>query len=279
MTSARTRARVFAVIVALTLAMPATHAAAEPSAKPPAGTQAPWGVESEGAVADEARAQASFELGKQAIVAGRFADARRHFEASLVRVPRVSAAFNLAIAYRGIGMPVETLETLERIERGIYGPLREDRREQIRQLSAEARRDIGQLDIHVVGPETALVRVDGVDVGTATRGAPLVVPANPGAHTVSARSEGYTSLERQASVKPGERAGLTFTLTPAPRPDLRTAEGQSGNVFRSPWFWISAGVVLTGAVVGTAFIVTAPTTRDPVTDPTFGVTPTTISWR
>jgi hypothetical protein len=258
--------RARAVFAASMLMMTVTTAAPLARGEPEAGDAA------------EVHAERSFDLGKQAIVAGRFADARQHFEASLARVPRVAAAFNLAVAYRGLGMPVETLETLARIEQGIYGAVREERREQIQKLSEEARRDIAHLDVHVTGAASASVQIDGRDVGVVERSAPLVVPANPGLHAIHVSAEGMRPIDESASVKAGERRVLTLSLTPAPRGGAPAPERRA-SVFRSGWFWLGAGVVVAAGTIATVYVATSPATRDPVSDPTFGVTPTFFSWR
>ncbi len=242
-----------------------------------AGAQSPWSADSEGAIADEARAQRFFELGKQAIASGRFAEARQNFEASLVRVPRVAAAFNLAIAYRGIGMPVESYETLTRIERGIYGPVREDRRDQIRQLAKEAQHDIAYLDLRVTGggASSVLVKIDGQDVGTLDPTGTLVVPLNPGSRSLRVSGEGLQPIDKQVNPKPGEKLTLSLLLVPVPADD-RTRSVERSSVLQSPWFWLGAGVVVAGAAVTTAVVVSSSGTRDPVSDPTFGVTTTSV---
>ncbi len=253
---------------------------ADPASKTPSKTQASWSDDADGAVADEARAKHFFDLGKQAIASGRFAEARQNFEASLVRVPRVAAAFNLAIAYRGIGMPVETAETLARIERGIYGPVREDRRVEIRRLADEARRDIAYVDLRVTGAgaSAVLVRVDSQDAGTIEPSSALVLAVNPGSRGIHLQCDGYRAIDKQVSPKPGEKLAIAFLLVPVPKVEP-THVAQRSSVFASPWFWLGAGVVVAGAAVTTVAVVSSSGTRDPVNDPTFGVTPTSSRFR
>lgn len=279
MTDRRTRcrpARWPVVAAALALTVTSTGRAEDR----PSGTE-PWSTDTAEAQADEARAAQLFELGKQAVLSGRYADARRHFEASLVRVPRVSAAFNLAVAYRGLGMPVETLETLERIERGTYGAVRDDRRDEIRRLADEARREIAELEVrvHPIAAATALVRIDGQDAGTADTTRPLVVRLNPGAHGVVVQAAGRVTIDERVTLRPGERARRAFELAPLPIVDAGGPEHARGSVLRNPWFWIGVGAALTGATVATVIATTRSGEHEPVSDPTFGVTPTAITWR
>lgn len=260
------RATALVLLGALTVSTTAAAQSARPSR-----SDAPWNEASE--TADEQQARRSFELGKQAIAGGRFSDARAHFAESLARAPRAAAAFNLAIAYRGMGLPVEALETLETIVDGAYGPVPADRLEQIRQLLDEARRDVCRLTITIGGAPPSVARILRVDgkAGVSATDLPLTLRVNPGAHVIAVSAAGYVGIERRLELHVGESATLSLSLVPAPKQEAP----QGRTIFSSPWFWVATSVLVVGAAA-TALVVSRPTTADPVQDPVFGVTPTSF---
>jgi hypothetical protein len=137
----------------------------------------------DGPAADDAKQL--FEQGKAAMRGGRFAEASDRFQRSLERSPNPSAAFNLAVALRGMGRPKEAHELLVRLASGGFGKLPDDRLREVKALTQDVGRDVATLRIVVTGAPSVDVRVDGERVGKAEQGRALTVRVNPGDRVVS----------------------------------------------------------------------------------------------
>jgi hypothetical protein len=151
-----------------------------------------------------ADAQQLFERGKEAMSVGRFAEARDWFQRSLDLSPKASAAFNLAVALRGMGKPKEADDVLQELLAGKYGALPDDRRRQVEQLAGEARRDVATLVVEARGAPAIEVRVDGARIAEIAGGASLSVRVNPGERTLTLAAKGRDTLERTVVVAPGK---------------------------------------------------------------------------
>jgi hypothetical protein len=160
-----------------------------------------------------ADAQSLFERGKDAMSVGRFSEAERLFRQSVELVPKASAAFNLAVARRGMGKPKEAHDTLVELLAGRYGPLPDDRRSQAEELARETEGEIATIVIGMKGSPTAEVRVDGTRVGDMADGGTLSAAVNPGEHVVALSAKLRDSVERSVVVAPGKTARLATTLT------------------------------------------------------------------
>ncbi len=158
------------------------------------------------------RAKELFEQGKAAMSVGRFAQAEDNFSQSLRLVPKASAAFNLAVAFRGTGKPKEASEVLARLVKGDYGQVPREMRSQARQLAAEARRDIATLSVVQKGAPRAEVRIDGSPVGTALQGKLLSVQVNPGERLLSVSAPLRKPWESRVTVAAGKARRVTATL-------------------------------------------------------------------
>jgi hypothetical protein len=170
------------------------------------------------AFAGEARdagadAQSLFERGKDAMSVGRFSEAERLFRQSVELVPKASAAFNLAVARRGMGKPKEARDTLVELLAGRYGPLPEDRRSQAEELARETEGEISTIVIGMKGSPSAEVRVDGARVGDLLEGRTLTAAVNPGEHVVSLSARLRDTVERSVVVAPGKTVRIATTLT------------------------------------------------------------------
>jgi hypothetical protein len=181
-----------------------------------------------------ADAQQMFERGKDAMGVGRFADARECFQRSLELAPKASAAFNLAVALRGMGKPREADDVLQDLLAGRYGPLPEDRRAQVEQLATEARRDIATLVVEARGAPDVEVRVDGVREGEVGEGRSLTLRVNPGERVVTLAAKLRETLERTVVVAAGKslRVNETLVLSRAARQAtlVRAAENPADEV-------------------------------------------------
>jgi hypothetical protein len=273
-----------------------------------------------------------FERGKEALRVGRFRDARADFERSLELVKKPSAAFNLAVALRGMGLAVEARRVLAQLLAGEYGELPAERRSAVKQLAREVRREIARLVVEIRGGPEAAVRVDGEHAGSVASGRPLDMEVNPGRHVITLSARLYRTIERRVTVGSGRTLRLSETLALSAaarlatlivssedpthtveivgvaaatgRVERRLAPGSyevrvrsrdglrssqvtltpgtkhrivldspGVSVLDSPWFWIAAGTVVTGAAVG-GFLLLRDRERDPITDPEFQVVQT-----
>jgi hypothetical protein len=158
-------------------------------------------------------AQALFEQGKDAMSVGRFAEAERLFQRSLELVPKASAAFNLAVARRGMGKPKEAHDTLLDLLAGRFGPLPDDRRAQTEELARETERDVATLIVAMKGAPVAEVRMDGARVGDVAEGRELRTTVNPGEHLVTLSAKLRDTAERAIAVGPGRTGRVAAALT------------------------------------------------------------------
>ncbi len=259
-------------------------------------------------------AQSARELfveGEAALRRGRFVEAADRLERSLEAQPRLGTAYNLALAYRGMGRAIDAEALLGRILEGELGRLDARRRRQVEQNLVEVRDSIGTLRIHVTSPPVVEVRLDGTRL-EAGDGGLFTTRLDPGPHTLVVQAVDHRPVE-QSIEGTGDTEDLTLRLRPArdDRPgtlilrsadeDTRfrvqggptgasplrarlapgryevevegphgvsrtqvevpagrrialTLEPPRGSVLRRPWFWVVAGVVLAGVVVGSVLI-------------------------
>jgi len=158
------------------------------------------------------QARRLFEQGKEAIGAGRFAEAREMFQRSNELVPKASAAFNLAVALRGMGRPKESRDVLMRLLHGDFGKLPEDRRQQVEQLAEEARRDVSTLTVVARGAARIELRVDGARVADLVPNRALKLELNPGERVVTFTAKLRDPVERRIVLAAGKSASLQADL-------------------------------------------------------------------
>jgi hypothetical protein len=158
------------------------------------------------------QARKLFEQGKEAISTGRFAEASEMFQRSNDLVPKASAAFNLAVALRGMGRPKESRDVLVRLLRGDFGKLPEDRRQQAEQLADEARRDVCTLSVVARGAARIELRVDGARIGDLRESEALRIEVNPGERVVTFTAKLRDPVERRIVLAPGKAASLEADL-------------------------------------------------------------------
>ncbi len=79
-------------------------------------------------------------------------------------------------------------------------------------LKLQALVKTARVNVAVVGPASAIVKIDGKEVGPAPYAGLLVVSAEP--HQVSAEAPGFVTASQSAFVKEGEALTLTLQLAP-----------------------------------------------------------------
>jgi hypothetical protein len=221
----------FAAIVTALVARVQAHAADDP---PPA--------------AAPESAETHFQRGLAAIDARRFDDAIAELRASLALVENPNARFDLAFAYRAAHRDVEALDEYERFRRAPDGnPAFWAAADQ---AIAELSRQVGVLEI--AAEPGAEVAVDGQSRGRTPLPAALRLVAGP--HTVSVSKPGRVPFLRTLTIAGGQRTPILVTLPearasrdgPAPAGTVRRA---SRPLYRSPWLWAGAAVLVAGVAV------------------------------
>ncbi len=229
---------------------------------------------------DSARARVLFERGYEALMAGRFPEARDLLRDSLAAQARPATAFNLVLALLGTEEPVAAGNICDGLLEGGYGALDgPHRREAVREC-ARANREVGTLVVDVSdaadGDGTPpAVRVDAAVVATEERtDGTQSVRVDPGIHVVSARSPDGRSVDERVTVGRGETVSVALSLPPSLTSDERTT-GESG----PPWLLIGIGAAVAAAIgiaIAIAIAVASASgdsgTNEPITDPVWGVT-------
>lgn len=160
-------------------------------------------------------ARRRFDEGKAALTTGRFAEARDHFRASLALAPKAASAFNLAVALRGTGEPVEAVTVFEVLLEGAYGELSNRQREEIDALLERTRAEVAVLTVRIAGAASAEVRIDGRRLATLQEGEARSQSVDPGPHVVSATAPMRALAERRIDLPRGGREEVVLELAPS----------------------------------------------------------------
>ncbi len=181
---------------------------------------------------DDARRE--FDAGRAALKTGRFAEARDNFRRALALAPKAPSAFNLGVALRGTGEPVEAVSVFEALLAGSYGELSADQRAQIDALLSETRAEIATLELRVEGAPVAEVRIDGRRVKDLPAGQVHTQALDPGAYVVSASAPQRLPAEQRIELARGGRSAMTLQLVqPRELSEGRLiVEGEPGDLVR-----------------------------------------------
>lgn len=169
-------------------------------------------VSSRDARAQSADERAATTIAQEGLVArreGRDAEALALFERSLALFERASVRAQLGFAQQALGRWADAERTLERVA-ALDDPWVRRYRATIDRSLTEVRAHLGSLVVSV-DPSASEVLVDGVVSNTST---PFRVAI--GAVTVTARREGYFSVERSVTIRAGETATESIVLRPRP---------------------------------------------------------------
>ncbi|MGE0792445.1 MAG: hypothetical protein AB7S26_42615 [Sandaracinaceae bacterium] len=189
------------------------------------------------------RAEALFNRGMEALEGLRFADARDRFRASLGAYPNGATAFNLGLAYRGLGESRAAIEVWSGLLDGRYGELAGEQLEEVSRLVAEERTRLARLEVRTTVDAPLSVRIDGEDMDEIAPESRQIYVLDAGRHILVGRAEGFEVAERTVQLTAGEDERLTLTLAPQTRVD--------GAIYEEAWFWTVLGVlVLGGAAAG-----------------------------
>jgi tetratricopeptide (TPR) repeat protein len=181
--------------------------------------------------------------------------AAKNYDEALALFGRAHALFPNARTHRGLAMIEFELRNypacLVQIEASLQStvrPLDVKLRLDAETLRARAQAFVGRLVVTTT-PTAAELRLDGqplTDVEPAR--ASLIVTL--GEHTVEAFAPDFESEKRRLRVRGGEEQTLAIAFTRRIDPGAQPSEKRAW--LRSPWLWSAAGVVVAGAVIGTA---------------------------
>ena len=214
-----------------------------------------------------------YDEGIEAANKGRWSVAHDRFKASYELAPRVATLFNLAGAQGNTNRLVEASESYRRFLRetsdGRYPELRAEATAQLEAIEKQ----IAQVTLDVTNIDADdVIAIDDVEFPHAALREPI--PMNPGPHTakitrgdnviatrpitLAAGAAETLKLELPKQValaarKPADPMGSTAG---APLRDDRQPRPRK-SLFKSPWFWTAAGVVVAGGVTA-AYLMTRP---------------------
>lgn len=261
------------ILAALTLA--AACALASPSRAAPAPPS------HEPTAAEVSLAREEFQTGMEAVEGQKWEDARAAFARSYALLPRPLTLLNLAGTQAQTGHLVAASESYRQFLREARSAPASAHRADAERALARVETRLGHVELRVDGiAQDDTLTLDGEGLSTATVG--LDLPIDPGKHevllsragAVAARAsfdagEGETQqvtlhpLPAPAIAAPSAAASppppplaLTPSMSPTPRveqpawlaPTPAEKPPSSGSVFKSPWFWTAAGVVVGAAV-------------------------------
>jgi tetratricopeptide (TPR) repeat protein len=232
------RARIVAGAVGLLLTLAASAVSAQP---------------------ESPREQARAKLGeaKTLYERGEYATALERLEAAQALFPSPVIHFDKGQAQRALARDAEALDSFQRFlsesrdrPEPALGPLRDEAQVYVRELAAK----VGSVEVRV-NADGADLSIDGRARGRAPLAAAIHVA--PGSHQAVVEKPGFVTVVRRFDVAAGARTTIDVKLAPpAPDPRLLLAPppaSQPPPVYRRPWFWAGAGVVLGALVTGTAF--------------------------
>ena len=215
-----------------------------------------------------ASARALFEEGVALSDKGSWPEATDRFRRALALRDSQVIRFNLAAALMEQGQVVEASELLRQVERDETAE--QKLRDEAHTRLADALARVAKLTVHVEGP------VDGATIALDQR--PLdaaqldvAIPADPGAHRVTATRDGTELAARDVTLAPGESETLNLTLgapqvaTPAEaaqtvafvEPQPARDQGEPPKRRKLMWWGIGGGA----AVVVVAVVATVLATR------------------
>lgn len=223
----------------------------------------------EPAAADAAAAMHFFQLGRDAMARGDHAAACQNLEESLRLEVAAGTLFNLAQCEEAQGALASAWEHLRAgVERLPLGdPRRRSAEAAARALEPRVPHVSVALAAEGAGASTRAFR-DGVALSPLSLG--VLLPVNPGRHTVVVRAEGHTDAVYGLVVVEGERRQIVVSRGPASIPRTNDAvstknpAGRSGTLRTAAWITGGLGLaaVGTGAVAGVLAMTKASAVRE-----------------
>jgi tetratricopeptide (TPR) repeat protein len=179
----------------------------------------------------------------------------KNYDEALALFLRAHALFPSARSHRGIAMTEFELRNypaciaqIEAALRSNVRPLDIKLRLDAERLLARAQAFVGRLVVTTT-PRASELRLDGQPLSDEDRARESIV-VKLGEHTIEALVADFEPEKRVVRVRGGEFERLSILFTR--RSDPHEGAPASRTWLRSPWLWSAVGVVVTGAVVGTA---------------------------
>jgi tetratricopeptide (TPR) repeat protein len=218
--------------------------------------------------------------------AGNYAEARALFNRAHDLLPSARTHLGLGLSEYELRNYGTSIEQLEKALASQVKPLSPELRKSAEDVLAKARDLIGRVQLDVT-PNAGRVLVDGVPVAL-VEGQALILEV--GDHTIEVQTAGYLPERRALKIVGGEQVKLTVALRPpeaAPGPaaaaesDLVAAEppaperddrAQGKRWYKSPWLWVSVGLVVAGGAVTAGLLLRPDAQEIRTSEPTVGDT-------
>ncbi len=156
-----------------------------------------------------------FDEANEALVTGRFAEARDLLRESLALAPNAGSAFNLAVALRGTGQTLEAVRVFDSLLEGQYGALSANQRREARRLRRATSGEVAVVHVRATGAERIEVRIDGARVATTEEGERIEHRVDPGEHVVTASAPRRETAEERVTLDRGGSRVVELALRPS----------------------------------------------------------------
>lgn len=216
-----------------------------------------------------AEARRLFDEGREALHAARLTEAKEKLRRSLELHPNAATAFNLVLAYRGSGEPLEATRVCERLLAGDYGELAGERRAQASDTCEAAAAEIAHIEARAEGAERIDLRLDGAAWTAVAGGEVARADVDPGRHVISASAAAHAGEERAVTVERGGTASVVLRVVPEPT----EREGSPAT------WWIVAGAgaaVVVGVIVAAVLLSGGDDGPQAIANPDWGGVVTTL---
>lgn len=170
---------------------------------------------------DTAKARDAFLKGQTLYTSKKFKDALAKFEESYAAKPHPATMYNIARCQDQLGDLLRSMTSYKEYLR--QSPQADDADQVVKAIaSIESRLQTKGLQhlLVYVEPATAMVKVDGKEIGTSPASATLP----PGAHAVSISAEGFEPYERSFAMSASRSMELTISLSTSTPPVAKKVE-------------------------------------------------------
>jgi hypothetical protein len=205
-------------------------------------------------VADKSLAQSLFDEGRRLMDAGNYAEACPRFADSQRLDPGGGTVLNLALCYERSGKLALAYATFNDAVSLAIAEHRPERETFARDRIAAIAPRLPHLTVRVGAAAGARVSLDGSDLPASAWG--VLVPVDPGRHTLVASAPGREPFETAVTLAEGETREVPIELAqavvplPAPRDEWREQPFPREGTRRSAAFYVLGGLGLASVGVG-----------------------------
>ncbi len=201
------------------------------------------------AAAQEEDARLLFEQGREAYSAGRYGDARDAWVSAHEASGRADLLYNIAQAYRGLGLPVQELDYLQRFVAAVpvTHPSRAPAQTRVEALEA---RIADTFIVLTEVPANADVLLDGAPMDE--QGATRSLSVMPGPHQVVVVRDGFLPFHATVDAVAGRATSVTVRMEERPVARAHQADGITRGLWVSGGGLLAAGAVSGGVAFGQA---------------------------